>query len=93
VVHRVVAHRDPGAGACRYLVLRPDEATTLRRAAARSDGALTDPDPIRSPHRQFAQLGTREGHLLDSTRLDAEATTEAVLHGLGKGVYELSSPA
>jgi predicted kinase len=40
-----------------YVILRPDEPTTVRRAVARGDEALTDPEPIRSLYRQFTDLG------------------------------------
>ena len=32
----------------RYVILRPDQATALRRAANRAPDALTDPGPVRS---------------------------------------------
>jgi gluconate kinase len=72
-----------------YVILRPDEHTTLHRAVSRSDEALTTPEPVRSLHRQFSDLGVYEGHTLDSTRLDPETTADAVLHGLGEGTYLL----
>jgi adenylate kinase family enzyme len=53
-----------------YVILRPDQATALRRAASRDHPALTDPKPIRSLHRQFTDIGEFEGHVLDSTQLD-----------------------
>lgn len=40
----------------RYLVLRPDEASTLRRATSRGHDALIDPAPVRDRHRQFSKL-------------------------------------
>jgi len=73
-----------------YVILRPDQATALRRAAGRVYPALTDPEPIRSLHRQFTGIGAFEGHVLDSTRLSPQATADAVLHGLAKGIYRLA---
>ena len=73
-----------------YVILRPDEATTLRRAVSRSDQALTDPQPIRSLYRQFTDIGTFEGHVLDTTQLTPQATADAVLHGLAEGTYRLA---
>lgn len=70
-----------------YVILRPDEGTTLRRAVSRGFNALTDPEPVRSLHRQFTDIGEYEGHVLDSTQLSAEATADAVLHGLAEGTY------
>ena len=74
-----------------YVILRPDEATALRRAVSRDDHALTDPEPIRSLHRQFTNIGAFEGHVLDSTQLSPQATADAVLHGLAEGIYRLAS--
>jgi adenylate kinase family enzyme len=76
-----------------YVILRPDEATALRRAVSRSAEALTDPGPIRSLHRQFTQVGAFEAHVLDSTWLSPRATAEAVQHGLAQGAYRVAAPA
>lgn len=74
-----------------YLVLRPDPDTTLRRATSRTaSDALIDPEPIRSLHQQFSNLGDLEPHVLDSSHIDADATAEAVLHGINNGHYQLS---
>ena len=73
-----------------YLVLRPDQATTLRRAVARTAAdALTDPEPIQSLHQEFSRLDTLEPHVLDSSHLDAAATTEIVLRSLSECRYRL----
>jgi hypothetical protein len=73
-----------------YLVLRPDEATTLRRATARTAaGALTNLEPIRSLHHKFSGLDALEPHVLDSSDLDPAATATAVLRGIGNGDYRL----
>ncbi len=72
-----------------YVILRPDQATALRRAVNRTDPALTDPEPIRSLHRQFTDIGGYEKHVLDSTRLSPQATADTVLHGLAGGTYHL----
>jgi adenylate kinase family enzyme len=72
-----------------YVILRPDQATALRRAVSRGDHALTDPEPIRSLHHQFTDIGAFEQHVLDSTRLSAQATADAVLRGLAEGTYLL----
>ncbi|MEV7128899.1 AAA family ATPase [Streptomyces sp. NPDC093260] len=73
-----------------YVVLRPDQRTTLRRAAARTGDALTDPEPIRSMYGQFGDLGGYEAHVLDSTGLTAEATADRVLDGLAGDAYLLA---
>lgn len=70
-----------------YVILRPSQHTTLERATSRTDDALTDPEPIRSLHRQFSNLGGYEAHVLDSTALTAEATADGVLRGIARGTY------
>jgi adenylate kinase family enzyme len=72
-----------------YVVLRPDEATAVRRASARGDQALTNPDPIRSLHRQFTNLGPYEPHVLDSSHLTPQATAATLRHALAQGTYRL----
>jgi hypothetical protein len=72
-----------------HVVLRPDETTTLQRATSRGDDALTDPEPVRSMHRQFTDLGTLERHALDSTQFNPQTTADTVLHGLAEGTYLL----
>lgn len=76
-----------------YVVLRPDRPTTLHRATGRSDGALTEPAPIRSLHAQFSDLADLEKNVLDSTRLSRRATAETVLKGLAEGTYLLAPDA
>jgi hypothetical protein len=70
-----------------YVILRPDQHTTLERATSRLGDALTDPEPIRSLHDQFSNLGAYEAHVLVSTHLTAEATANSVLQGLARGAY------
>jgi predicted kinase len=73
-----------------YVIIRPDEDTTLRRAAARDDGALTDPEPVRHMHQQFAILGEYESHAIDSTGLDPHATADLITSGLAAGRFLLN---
>ncbi|MFB9906331.1 zeta toxin family protein [Allokutzneria oryzae] len=72
-----------------YVVLRPNEATTVARAVSRGEGELTAEDPVREMHRQFADLGELERHVVDSSGLDADATATEVLDGIARGVYRL----
>ena len=72
-----------------YVILRPDEPTTVRRAVARGGEALTDPEPVRSLYRQFTGLGPYEPHVLDSTHLTPQATATALRHSLPQGTYRL----
>ncbi|MGW3141254.1 AAA family ATPase [Streptomyces sp. NPDC001139] len=73
-----------------YVILRPDQQTTLERATSRADDALTDPEPIRSLHGQFSDLGAFEAHVLDSSSLSAEATANCILQGVTAGAYLLN---
>ncbi|MGO8959904.1 MAG: AAA family ATPase [Streptosporangiaceae bacterium] len=72
-----------------YAVLRPDRATTLSRATGRAGQALTDPAPVLSLHRQFADLGALEPHALDSSGQSAAGIAQAVLDGVAAGRYLL----
>ncbi|SDN31933.1 AAA family ATPase [Allokutzneria albata] len=79
--------------AVHYVVLRPDEGTTVARAVARGEDALTEEEPVRELHRQFADLGEWEHHAVDSADLDADATATVVLAGIARGAYRLPDPA
>ncbi|MFW6693522.1 nucleoside/nucleotide kinase family protein [Streptomyces sp. MAR4 CNX-425] len=73
-----------------YVVLRPDEPTTLARATARTGpDALTDPGPVRAMHREFADLGAYEAHALDTGGQPAEATAAAVGDAVAAGSHRL----
>jgi hypothetical protein len=69
-----------------YVVIRPDLATCLARAAGRTAEAprvvghppLTDTGPIRQMWREFSDLGPYEHHVIDTMLLDPRATVEAV---------------
>ncbi|MFF3625645.1 AAA family ATPase [Streptomyces sp. NPDC002467] len=73
----------------KYVVLRPNQHTTLERATGRTGDALTDPDAIRSMHDQFCDLGLYEANVLDSGSLTAEVTAESIAQSLAKGAYLL----
>ncbi|WP_331737155.1 AAA family ATPase (plasmid) [Streptomyces sp. NBC_00984] len=72
-----------------YVILRPNQHTTLERATGRTGDALTDPEPIRSMHDQFSDLGVYETNVLDSSNLTAMATTDSILERLARGAYLL----
>jgi adenylate kinase family enzyme len=72
-----------------YVVLRPDQTTTMQRATRRGGEALLDPEPIRLLCRQFSDLAALEPHVIDSTHLTIEQTVEAVRAGLQQGRYRL----
>jgi predicted kinase len=73
-----------------YVVLRPDERTVLARASGRSDGALTDPKPIRALYQQFSDLGELDKHVLDNSRLTTAETTMALLRDIARQHYLLA---
>ncbi|MEW2371453.1 AAA family ATPase [Streptomyces sp. NPDC006656] len=62
-----------------YVVLRPDRETVLDRGTGRSQHPLTDREVLGQIYDGFADLGSYETHVLDSTRLTAEETAQAVL--------------
>ncbi|HEX2874548.1 MAG TPA: AAA family ATPase [Polyangiaceae bacterium] len=62
-----------------YVVLRPDEASTIARGTARTaPGALTDAAVISQMWRQFAELGAFEAHALDTSALTPDETVMRV---------------
>lgn len=73
-----------------YVVLRPDESTTVARATARSAEALTAPEPVLALHRQFADLGPLEHHALDSGGQEPAETVSAVRHAVEQGTCRLA---
>ncbi|RII17108.1 Chloramphenicol phosphotransferase-like protein [Streptomyces sp. YIM 130001] len=73
-----------------YVVLRPDEATTLRRGTNRGPDALTDVEPLRQMHGQFADLGPYEPHAVDTTKHTSEETVRTLLRALADDTFRLS---
>lgn len=81
----------------RYVVLRPDLATCLRRGTDRGDEGrvpghppLTDEAPMRLLWEAFADLGPYESHVLDTTDLSPSATADLVVEHLESRGPELS---
>lgn len=75
-----------------YVVLRPDQATTIARAVARTGpDALTEPAPITQMWRQFADLGALEKHALDTGGLDVDATVARVAAAIDSADFALSA--
>jgi predicted kinase len=69
-----------------YVVLRAGRDETLRRARARTaPDALVDEEPLVAMWEQFAELGERESHVIDTTRQDAAATLAAVRAAIESG--------
>lgn len=73
-----------------YVVLRPNEDTTLHRATNRTGDALTDAEPVRSLYRQFSGLKAFEHHAIDSTRLTPPQTAAIVLRGINEDAFLIS---
>jgi predicted kinase len=76
----------------RYVLVLPDEATTVARAVARTTPALNDPEPVRFMWRQFAALVDYAAHRIDTTALSVDDTIAIVEAGLANGRYRLSIP-
>jgi predicted kinase len=74
-----------------YIVLRPDRAETLRRAQRRHAPALVDRAQIVSLWDQFADLGPRERHVIDSSDHSAMNTVDAIAIALAARSHRLDS--
>jgi predicted kinase len=76
----------------RYVLLLPDEATTVARATSRRPPALTDPAPVRFMWRQFAELAAYADHVVDTTRLSIDEALDSIQAGLAAGGFRLPLP-
>jgi predicted kinase len=75
-----------------YIVLRPDQATTLARATSRTaPNALTDPRAINQIYEALANLGPFELHALDTTTLSLEATVTRVRVAVNSRTHVLAT--
>jgi chloramphenicol 3-O-phosphotransferase len=72
-----------------YVVLRPDLPTLLERATSRGEGGLAERGPIAQLHRQFADIGALETHVLDTTGQSPQESVEAVRAALACGALAL----
>ena len=77
----------------RYVLMLPDEATTVARATSRTAPALTDPEPVRFMWRQFAALPDYAAHRVDTTCLTIDAAVAAIERDLAGGRFRLTIPA
>ncbi len=83
-----------------YVVLRPDLATCLSRAAARSADPprvpghppLAASGPITHMWKQFSDLGPYEAHVVDTTALDPTATVDRIITRKAAGTLRLPTP-
>lgn len=82
-----------------YVVLRPDFPTCLDRARGRvaetprvpGHPPLTASGPIRHLWHAFSDLGRYENHVIDTSRLDDEASAEAVRRAVDAGELRVTS--
>lgn len=72
-----------------YVVLRPDEKTTVARAVARGAPELVDEGPVRHMYAQFSGLGRYERYVIDTTGMSVPESVERVLAALGAGTHRL----
>ncbi|WP_239645526.1 AAA family ATPase [Mycobacterium sp. UM_CSW] len=86
-IERFCAALDPAPEQIHYVILRPDEATTLQRALNRGPDALTATEPIRTMYRQFTDLERYERHVIDTTALDPTATADRIEQALDTGQF------
>jgi len=89
-IERFCAALHPALEEIHYVVLRPDEATTILRAQNRGPDSLTAGEPVHDMYRQFADLGPYEHHVIDSTTLDASETAQRVERALATGEFALA---
>jgi chloramphenicol 3-O-phosphotransferase len=73
----------------RFVVLRPDEASTVSRALAREGHPMRDAAVVRFMWKQFVDLGALEPHALDTTDESPEATLAALRARLDAGEFRL----
>jgi predicted kinase len=74
-----------------YVVLIPDEPTTVMRAIARMNpGAMRDTGVVQHTWRQLQDHGIDERHRLDTTAQDTDETVKVVLAGLAEGRFKLA---
>jgi predicted kinase len=77
----------------RYILLMPDEASTIARAVARqAPRAMTDPEVVRSMWRHFQTFASPLGNVLDTTGQGTDETVAQVRDGLDAGRFALHDP-
>jgi predicted kinase len=73
-----------------YLVLRPDQHTTLLRGVSRkAPGALIDPQVIRDVWQRFAALDGYEPHVVDTTSHTAAETATVLRRAIDDARHRL----
>jgi predicted kinase len=71
-------------------ILRPAWLVCLERARARSPDSLGDPDVIEELWWGFDGLGDLERYVIDSSDMDARATTEELFKRLERGALSMA---
>jgi predicted kinase len=74
----------------RFVVLRPDEASTVARALAREGHPMRDAAVVSFMWKQFADMGDLEAHAVDPTGEGPEATAAALRVRLDAGEFRLA---
>lgn len=73
----------------RFVVLRPDESSTVSRALARDGHPMRDAAVVRFMWKQFVDLGPLEPHAVDTSDESPEATLGALRARLDAGDFRL----
>jgi len=75
----------------RYIVLRPDEQTTILRGVNRKEGnALTDIEAIKLMWQHFSDLGEYESHAIDTTHQDVNKTVALIKKMLAENAMRMA---
>ncbi|MBX3484954.1 AAA family ATPase [Phenylobacterium sp.] len=72
-----------------YVLLMPDEATTVARGTARTGHPMTDAAVMRQMWQAFRDVATPPDSLLDTSGQTADETVAAVRAGLASGRFRL----
>ena len=74
----------------RYIILRPDEQTTISRAVNRKDDtALIDVEAVKRMWQAFSDLGIHESHIIDTTHQNINETVEMIKKMLAENAMRL----
>ena len=74
----------------RYVLLMPDEASTVARATARTaPGAMTDAAVVRTMWAHFRTFAPPAAHILDTTGQSVGETLASLRDGLAAGRFKL----
>jgi predicted kinase len=72
-----------------FVLLLPDEATTVARATTRKGHPMTDGPVAALIWRRFHDYAPPDGFILDTTALDVGQTVSAIFDGLALGRFRL----